>query len=239
VLQVDDNLLSNWDTLGAVPVVAVFTKMDALDSKAWNELVGQNISREEAKQRAPEQSLSIVKSQYMSELLAMRYPPKGSVYMRGMITALAIHPIMLTSFTWDMNKQSTECRQLIEETVSVLDDGNLQLMLVSTQQVSIEICVKYSQSRYVVPSKLMPEDKGNDVESYRTLMNRIFERSSIKARIGKDTAPIMMTGDQVDILKWFPHFVVLRNLEYQRRSGKLNVVAFCRVLSSDHQLITI
>jgi hypothetical protein len=99
VLQVDDDPLSNWYILGAVPVVAVFTKLDALDSKAWNELVGQNMSREEAKQQAPEQSLSIVKSQYMSELLTMQYPPKGSVYMRGMITALAIHPIMLTSST--------------------------------------------------------------------------------------------------------------------------------------------
>ena len=85
--------------LRAVPVVAVFTKMDALDSKAWNELVGRNMSREEAKQRAPEQSLSIVKSQYVSELLAMRYPPKGSVYMRGMITALVIDSNMLTGFT--------------------------------------------------------------------------------------------------------------------------------------------
>jgi GTP-binding protein EngB required for normal cell division len=99
MLQVDDNLLSNWDTLDAVPVVAVFTKMDALDSKAWNELVGQNMSREEAKQRAPEQSLSIVKSQYMSELLTMRYPPKGGVYMRGMFTTLAVHSNILTGST--------------------------------------------------------------------------------------------------------------------------------------------
>ena len=99
MLQVDDDPLSNRYIFGAVPVVAVFTKMDALDSKAWNELIGRNMSREEAKQRAPEQSLSIVKSQYMNELLDMRYPPKGGVYMRGMITALAIHSNMLTGFT--------------------------------------------------------------------------------------------------------------------------------------------
>ena len=97
--QVDDDPLSDWYMPGAVPVVVVFTKMDALDSKAWNELIGRNMSREEAKQRAPEQSLSIVKRQYMSELLAMRYPPKGGVYMRGMIIALAIHSNMLTGST--------------------------------------------------------------------------------------------------------------------------------------------
>jgi hypothetical protein len=72
--------------LDTVPVVALFTKMDALDSKAWNELVGQNMTREQAKQLAPEHALSIVKSRYLIELDAMRYPPKGSVYMRGRIS---------------------------------------------------------------------------------------------------------------------------------------------------------
>jgi len=127
------------------------------------------MSREEAKRRAPEQSLSIVKSQYMNELLHMRYPPKGDVYMR------------------DMNKESTGCSRLIEQTVSVLDDSNLQLMLVSTQQVNIEICIKYSQSR--------------------TWMKSIFEHSSIKARVGKVTAPFLMIEDQKDILRWFPHII--------------------------------
>jgi hypothetical protein len=168
VTAAENSFFSECGT-GKVPVVAVFTKMDALDSKAWNELIGRNMSREEAKQRAPEQSLSIVKSQYMNELLDMRYPPKGGVYMR------------------DMNKESTGCSQLIEATVSALDDNNLQLMLVSTQQVNIEICIKYSQSR--------------------TLMKSIFECSSIKARVGKVTAPIMMIEDQKDILRWFPHIV--------------------------------
>ena len=124
-----------------------------------------------------------------------------------------------------MNKESSECRQLVEETVSVLDDSNLQLMLVSTQQVSIEICMKYSLRQYVVPSKLTLREKENDVWSRRTL-KQIFERSSIKARIGKDTAQFMMAEDQKDILEWFPHIVVLRNLEFEWQSGKLNVVAF-------------
>ena len=137
--------------------------MDALDSKAWNELVGQNMSREQAKQRAPEHSLSIVKGQYLSDLLAMRYPPKGGVYMRGIITAVASHSNRLIGFTGDMNQESTECSQLIQETVSVLDDSNLQLLLVSTQQVNLELCIKYSQNRCVAPSKFTPREKETDV----------------------------------------------------------------------------
>jgi GTP-binding protein EngB required for normal cell division len=170
VTAAENSFFSECGT-GKVPVVVVFTKMDELDSKAWNKFVGQNMSREEAKQRAPEQSLSIAKSQYMSELLARRYPPKGSVYMR------------------DMHKENTECGQLIEETVSVLDDSNLQLILVSTQQVNIELCIKHAQSR--------------------ALMNQIFEHSSIKARIGNHTATLMTVQDQKDILNWFPHIVSL------------------------------
>jgi hypothetical protein len=61
-----------------------------------------------------------------------------------------------------MNRGNTECSQLIEETASVLDDSNLRLLLVSTQQVSIAICIKYAQSQCVVPSKAMPMDEGTD-----------------------------------------------------------------------------
>ncbi|KIM72009.1 hypothetical protein PILCRDRAFT_804345 [Piloderma croceum F 1598] len=118
---------------GKVPVIAVFTKMDALDSKAWNELVKQNMSWELAKQRAPEHSLSTAKSLYCEELVPKRYPPKGSVYIR------------------DMNQENIQCVELIQETVSVLGDRNLQLLLVSTQQVSIEICVTYALKECVMP----------------------------------------------------------------------------------------
>jgi hypothetical protein len=49
-----------------------------------------------------------------------------------------------------MNRESTQCVELIQETVSVLDDTNLRLLLVSTQQVSIEICIKYALRECVV-----------------------------------------------------------------------------------------
>jgi hypothetical protein len=51
---------------------------------------------------------------------------------------------MLTSHIRDMNRENTQCVELIQETVSVLGDSNLRLLLVSTQQVSIEISVTYA-----------------------------------------------------------------------------------------------
>ena len=80
-------------------MVAVFTKMDGLDSEAFNELLDQDVPRGQAKQQAPERLLSIVKGQYLSQLLAMRYPPKGNVYMRGKIATLATYSNTLTGST--------------------------------------------------------------------------------------------------------------------------------------------
>jgi hypothetical protein len=120
-----------------------------------------------------------------------------------------------------MNQGSAECSQLIEETASVLDDSNLELLLVSTQQVSMEICIKYAQSKCVAPSKAMPMDEGTDTQSFRCLMQSIFECSSIKRRITsmKGTVLIMTPYDQEKILHWFPHMVVRMGLEYQLRQG--------------------
>jgi len=174
ITSAENSFFSECGT-GKVPVIAVFTKMDALDSKAWNELVGQNMSRELARQRAPEHSLSTAKSLYCEELVPKRYPPKGSVYIR------------------DMNRESTQCIELIQETVSVLGDSNLRLLLVSTQQVSMEICVTYALKA--------------------TLMKIIFECSSTKGRIlsrMRDITIFMPINTQRKMLYWFPHLVVCK-----------------------------
>ena len=57
---------------------------------------------------------------------------------------------MLTSHVRDMNQESTQCVELIQETVSVLGDSNLRLLLVSAQQISIEICVAHALKECVM-----------------------------------------------------------------------------------------
>ncbi|KIJ27168.1 hypothetical protein M422DRAFT_191355 [Sphaerobolus stellatus SS14] len=130
VTAAEERFFSNCGT-GKVPVVAVFTKMDALDSKAWNKLLKKNMSLNQAKQQAQAESLSTAKT-YFKDLCQKKYPPKGTVYLR------------------DMNVVGPECNKLIEETVSVLDDPNLQLILVSTQQVTLELCIRYAVTKYVL-----------------------------------------------------------------------------------------
>ena len=72
------------------------------------------------------------------------------VYSRYDRSPLARCSNMLTSHIRDMNRESTQCVELIQETVSVLGDSNLQLLLVSTQQVNIEICIIYALKECVM-----------------------------------------------------------------------------------------
>ncbi|KIJ35992.1 hypothetical protein M422DRAFT_180049 [Sphaerobolus stellatus SS14] len=118
---------------GKVPVIVVFTKMDALDTKEWKKIKeGMTLPLGDAIDQARKNSLSIAKGIYLEKLCTMKYQPKGSVYMR------------------DMNKDNTQCTELMQATVSVLDDRNLRHILVSTQQISIEISIYYALKECVL-----------------------------------------------------------------------------------------
>jgi len=67
-----------------VPVVVVFTKIDALDAENWMALREENLSWQQVKHQVLQKSLSKAVA-YFENLGGMVYPPKGSVYLRGMI----------------------------------------------------------------------------------------------------------------------------------------------------------
>ena len=68
---------------GVVPVIVIFTKLDALDSQAYRVLRDIGVSRDEAKEQAPEQATASFKGSYLSQFCDKRYPPKGYVYLRS------------------------------------------------------------------------------------------------------------------------------------------------------------
>jgi hypothetical protein len=47
-------------------------------------------------------------------------------------------------YSTDMNMPDVDCNGLIEKTASVLDDNNLQLLFVSSQQNSLELCITFA-----------------------------------------------------------------------------------------------
>jgi len=72
-----------------VPVIAVFTKFDALWDVAYKQLQDSGSSRSESKREAPEFAKVIfAEAKIWDRLCEKRYPPKAHVYLAG---ELSIH----------------------------------------------------------------------------------------------------------------------------------------------------
>ena len=125
----------------AVPVIAVFTKFDALEMKAYQNLLDKDHPREEAKAQASSHALDSIKGQVES-LYKKLHPPKSHVYLRGDKSAL-LH-IAYHNPASDMYKPDANCHELIKQTAAVINDDTLQLLFVSTQRNNLELCVEYS-----------------------------------------------------------------------------------------------
>jgi hypothetical protein len=68
-------------------VIAVFTKFDALERKAYQALLDENSSRENAKAQALHRAVADFKP-HLDGLYKRPYPPRSHVYLRGNISAL-------------------------------------------------------------------------------------------------------------------------------------------------------
>jgi len=79
--QVADNAFA------PVPVIAVFTKFDALWDNAYEQLKDSGLSRRESSSKAPEFAKAIfAKAKIWDRLCENRYPPKDHVYLAGELT---------------------------------------------------------------------------------------------------------------------------------------------------------
>ncbi|KAG2128709.1 hypothetical protein DEU56DRAFT_872616 [Suillus clintonianus] len=123
---------SRCDT-GSIPVIAIFTKFDALYANEFTQLIEGGTSRKDAKKLAPKRAeetfanWSQLKFLYHSK--DIRRPPKCHVCLS------------------DMHKDDADCGLLIERTAETLDSEVLQQLFVSTQQTNLELCVKYAVER--------------------------------------------------------------------------------------------
>jgi hypothetical protein len=66
-----------------VPVVAIFTKFDALEDKAYGELDEQGVSHEDAVTQAPARAVADFETNHLPYLYKQKFPPKGHAYLRG------------------------------------------------------------------------------------------------------------------------------------------------------------
>jgi hypothetical protein len=72
-------------SLLAVPVVVIFTKMDALDERVYNELLEEeDISFDEAERVVPSRAKAKFEQDYLEPLKMVVHPPGCTVQLRGM-----------------------------------------------------------------------------------------------------------------------------------------------------------
>ncbi|KAG8827366.1 hypothetical protein FRC18_009908 [Serendipita sp. 400] len=114
---------------GEVPVIVLFTKFDALDTKAFVALRKEGKSRIEARELASQRSVSSFEEVHLETLSTFSYSPKGHVYLRN------------------MNKEGHDCGDLVEQTAAALDDETLRQLFVSTQRNNLKICIRYALER--------------------------------------------------------------------------------------------
>ncbi|KAG1821255.1 hypothetical protein EV424DRAFT_872768 [Suillus variegatus] len=148
---------------GHVPVVAVFTKFEALRPYVYGEIKKQleGLSREERSKRIAQRVEELfTKTGVLNELCKPenRTCPKSYVRLEN------------------MNKPNTNCNILLEHTTLALDDEELRLCLLSTQQSNLELCIKCAVT---------------------TLVDRAHQQFGILG--------INYEVYQHDMAKWFPH----------------------------------
>ncbi|KAG2141385.1 uncharacterized protein EDB93DRAFT_1159526, partial [Suillus bovinus] len=151
---------------GHVPVVVVFTKFEALRPFAYGEIKKQlkDLSAEERSKRI---------AQRVEELFT-----KTGVCDRLCDSNNRTRPKFLVRLE-SMNKLNTNCNALLERTAFALDNEELRLCLVSTQQSNLELCIKCAVATLV--------DHSQEIFGLLRINNRAY---------------------QYDIAKWFPHLNV-------------------------------
>ncbi|KAG1899066.1 GTP-binding protein [Suillus fuscotomentosus] len=126
----EEKFFQECDT-GHVPVVAVFTKFEALRPVAYGDIKKQllGISGEERSKRIAERVEELFSR---TGVLDRLYNPENRARPKSYVRLQ------------NMNKQNTNCDALLESTTLALDNEELRLCLVSTQKSNLELCIKWA-----------------------------------------------------------------------------------------------
>ncbi|KAJ8593566.1 hypothetical protein M405DRAFT_810740 [Rhizopogon salebrosus TDB-379] len=164
ITTAEERFFSECDT-NNVPVIAVFTKFDALSGVAHGELrMIPGLTRKDVFDKTPERVEEIfANANIWGRLCETPHPPKGYVCLAK------------------MNIDESDCGPLLECTTGALGDEALQMLLISTQQTNLELCIMYAVNREAM-----------------TFIKRACQGL---LQVSEDECILM----QKKIAKWFPH----------------------------------
>lgn len=134
-----------------VPVIAIFTKMDALDERAFNQLLNEGASFEEADSKAPSLAKDKFERSYLRPLTVenVKNKPAYIVQLRGMLFRINSTGEPAQPFTTypDMDKEGANCDELIMRTSQALNGNTLRLFSLSILRNDIESRIKHVINR--------------------------------------------------------------------------------------------
>ncbi|KAG1745947.1 uncharacterized protein EDB91DRAFT_133743 [Suillus paluster] len=151
----------------SVPVIAVFTKFEALRPVAFGELEKQviRLSKEECSERIAQRVEELFNNTRVWDRLCdpeNRTHPKCYVRLQN------------------MNEPDTNCNILVERTTFALDDEELRLCLVLTQQSNLELCIKCAVKTLVDCAHQQVLQLPTDHEAYQWDLAKWFPYLSVR-----------------------------------------------------------
>ncbi|KDQ09922.1 hypothetical protein BOTBODRAFT_116536, partial [Botryobasidium botryosum FD-172 SS1] len=111
---------------GPVPLVVIFTKFDSLEARAFCELKGAGLTRQQARQGAAQHAYAEFQRQHLSCVFGEKPP----------------HYICLKKIQGKM-------AELIQQTMDAIDVDALKLLLVSVQRNNLQLTIEYAVRRCV------------------------------------------------------------------------------------------
>ncbi|KAG1845739.1 hypothetical protein C8R48DRAFT_439939 [Suillus tomentosus] len=170
---------------GRVPVVAIFTKFEALCPFAYGEIKKElkGVSSEERSKRIAERVEELFTKTGVCDRLCNpdnRARPKSYVRLQN------------------MNKHNTNCDALLESTTLALDDEELRLCLVSTQQSNMELCIQCAITILLDRAHQLFGLLRFDYGPYQYEIARWFPHLKVRKKlIQSDDSLVMMLTDDV------------------------------------------
>jgi serine/threonine-protein kinase TNNI3K len=127
----------------AVPVIAIFTKFDAMISEAYRILRETSEDIRQCKKDAPAQAHNDFTTNYLPRIEAALHPPKKHIYLQGMYASATSNIIHNQVLVIDMNKMGSSCEGLVELTADALDSEALCQLFIMMQQTRVELKIKW------------------------------------------------------------------------------------------------
>ncbi|KDQ15775.1 hypothetical protein BOTBODRAFT_31259 [Botryobasidium botryosum FD-172 SS1] len=160
----DKEFFNTIDT-GTVPVIAIFTKFDALDAIAFRALSEQGVPFAEAQRQAPEHAQAQFDQDLLPLIQQLAHPPRVVVCIRNMHNKGSPATIQ-------------KAAELIERTGAALDDDALKVLLVQAQRVNVELCIKAAVDSGIITKTAqdaLQEDSATFNPLKKDLIQQIFK----------------------------------------------------------------